>query len=204
MRYSDEAGVLAVQIAREAMEAFVERRPMRSFHVPQTFEAKTAAFVTLMNYHAKDEAERLRGCIGYTEPYFPLLKTVVKCAEGAAQDPRFPPLRPEELGGVLVEVSLLTTPEELEVKRRRDIPKHIRLGVDGIVVAQGAARGVFLPEVATEFHMDAETFLSECCMNKAGLMPDAWLEESTRVKTFQTEIFEEVEPRGAIVRRKPS
>lgn len=202
MRYTDAEGVLAVQIAREAMEAFVEQRKMRSFVVSKAFEEKAAAFVTLTNYEAPDEGSKLRGCIGYTEPYFALLKTVVKCAEGAAEDPRFPPLSPSELGKVLVEVSLLTVPEEVEAKKRRDLPKHIRLGVDGIIVAQGAARGVFLPEVATEFHMDAETFLSECCMGKAGLMPDAWLDESTRVKTFQTEIFEEVEPRGAIVRRK--
>ncbi len=202
MRYTDQEGILAVQIAREALEAFVEGRSMRSFVVPKTFEEKAAAFVTLSNYRADSEEGRLRGCIGYTEPYFPLLKTVVKCAEGAAQDPRFPPLGQDELTRVLVEVSLLTVPQEVQVKKRRDLPKEIRLGVDGIVVAQGAARGVFLPEVATEFHMDAETFLSECCMGKAGLMPDAWLDESTRVKTFQTEIFEEVEPRGPIVRRK--
>ena len=201
MRYSDAEGTLAVQIAREALEAHVEGRSMRSFVVPDSFKEKAAAFVTLTNYRAKDEADRLRGCIGYTDPFFPLLKTVVKCAEGAAEDPRFPSLRPEELGGVLVEVSLLTVPQEVQVKKRRDLPKQIRLGIDGIIVMQGAARGVFLPEVATEFNMDAETLLSECCMNKAGLMPDAWLDESTRVKTFQTEIFEEVEPRGAIVRR---
>ncbi len=201
MRYTDPDGILAVQIAREALEAFVEERTMRSFVVPKSFEEKAGAFVTLSNHGVEDPYEKLRGCIGYPEPFFPLLKAIVKSAEGAAEDPRFPPLRPEELPKVVVEVSLLTPPEPLEVKKQRDLPHHIRLGVDGIVVAQGPSRGLFLPQVATEHHMDAETFLSECCM-KAGLMPDAWLEDSTRVKTFQTEIFEEVEPRGAVVRRK--
>jgi uncharacterized protein (TIGR00296 family) len=201
MRYTDQEGVLAVQIAREALEAFVEDRAMRSFVVPKTFEEKAGAFVTLTKHGVEDPYERLRGCIGYPEPFFALLKSVVKSAEGAAEDPRFPPLRPEELTKVIVEVSLLTTPQPIEVKKQRDLPKQIRLGEDGIVVAQGAYRGLFLPQVATEHHMDAETFLAECCM-KAGLMPDAWLEDSTRVKKFQSEIFEEVEPRGAIVRRK--
>ena len=200
MRYTDQEGILAVQIAREALEAFVERRAMRSFVVPRKFEEKAGAFVTLSNHGIEDPYERLRGCIGYPEPFFPLLKSLVRSAEGAAEDPRFPPLRAPELPKIVVEVSLLTIPEPLEVKKPRDLPKHLRLGEDGIVVAQGANRGLFLPQVATEHHMDAETFLSECCM-KAGLMPDAWLDDSTRVKTFQTEIFEEVEPRGAVVRR---
>jgi uncharacterized protein (TIGR00296 family) len=200
MRYSDPEGTLAVQIAREALEAFVEGRSMRSFVVPKAFEEKAGAFVTLTKHGVEDPYERLRGCIGYPEPFFPLLKAVVKSAEGAAEDPRFPPLKPNELPKVLVEVSLLTPPQPIDVKKQRDLPKQIQLGVDGIVVAQGPNRGLFLPQVATEHGMDAETFLSECCM-KAGLLPDAWLEDSTRVKKFQTEIFEEVEPRGAIVRR---
>ena len=201
MRYADAEGILAVQIAREAIEAFVERRSMRSFVVPKRFEEKAGAFVTLNRHGVEDPSEKLRGCIGYPEPFFPLLKAVVKSAEGAAEDPRFPPLQAEELAIVVVEVSLLTPPEPIEVKKQRDLPNAIRLGEDGIVVAQGPYRGLFLPQVATEHHMDAETFLAECCV-KAGLLPDAWLDESTRVKKFQSEIFEEVEPRGAIVRMK--
>ena len=202
MRYTEQEGTLAVQIAREALEAFVEDRAMASFAVPASFQERAGAFVTLTNHGVEDPYDKLRGCIGYPEPFFPLLKAIVKSAEGAAEDPRFPPLRREELPKVVVEVSLLTPPEPIEVKKQRELPKHIRLGEDGIVVAQGPYRGLFLPQVATEHHMDAETFLSECFM-KAGLMPDAWLDDATRVKKFQTEIFEEVEPRGAIVRRAP-
>ncbi|HEY7587479.1 MAG TPA: TIGR00296 family protein [Thermoplasmata archaeon] len=197
MRYSDEEGQLAVRVAREALEAFVEGRAMRSFEIPRTFEEKAGAFVTL-NLHPSGE---LRGCIGYPEPFFPLLKSIVRGAEGAAEDPRFPPVRPEELRGIAVEVSLLTPPQPVEVKKPRDLPKRIDIGTDGIIVAQGPYRGLFLPQVAIENHMDAETFLSECCM-KAGLLPDAWFEPTTRVKKFQAEIFAELEPRGPVTRRK--
>lgn len=196
MRYSDEEGRLAVQIARESLEAFVERRPMRSFVVPHAFEAKAGAFVTL-NEHPSGE---LRACIGYPEPFFPLLKSVVKGAEGAAEDPRFPPLRAEELRKVTVEVSLLTPPQPLEAKKPRDLAKQVVVGEDGLIVAQGPFRGLLLPQVAVEYKWDAEEFLSETCV-KAGLLPDAWFEPSTRVKKFQAEIFAEVEPGGAIVRR---
>ncbi len=197
MRYTDEEGELAVRIAREALEAYVERRAMRSFVVPPSFQEKAGAFVTL-NVHPGGD---LRGCIGYPEPFFPLLKSIVKGAEGAAEDPRFPPVRPNELPHLLVEVSLLTPPQPIEVKRTRDLPKHVVIGEDGLIVAQGPYRGLLLPQVATEQGWDAETFLSEACM-KAGLLPDAWFDEATRVKKFQAEIFSEVEPRGAVVRRK--
>jgi uncharacterized protein (TIGR00296 family) len=197
MRYSDDEGRLAVEMAREAIEAFVEGRTMRSFVVPSSFEAKAGAFVTLTSHPGGE----LRGCIGYPEPFFALLKSVIKGAEGAAEDPRFPPLRTDELGGIAVEVSILTSPQAVESKKPRDRPKEIVVGVDGLIVAQGANRGLLLPQVAVEWHWDAEEFLSEACM-KAGLLPDAWFEPNTRVKKFQADIFAEVEPRGAVRRRK--
>jgi len=198
MRYSDEEGELAGRIAREALDAFVERRGMRSFAVPPSFEAKAGAFVTL-NVHPSGE---LRGCIGYPEPFFPLLKAIVKSAEGAAQDPRFPPLAREELDGVVVEVSLLTPPQAIDVRKPKDLPNHVQVGVDGLIVAQGPYRGLLLPQVAAEYRWDAAEFLSETCV-KAGLLPDAWLDAATRVRKFQAEIFGEVEPRAAVVRRNP-
>lgn len=197
MRYSNEDGELAVLIAREALDAFVEGRDLRSFVVPKAFEEKAGAFVTL-NLHPSGD---LRGCIGYPEPFFPLLKSVVKAAEGSAEDPRFPPLRPEELTKILVEVSLLTPPQPIEVKKPKELPKHISVGEDGLIVAQGPYRGLLLPQVAVEWGWDAAEFLSEACM-KAGLLADAWFEPTTRVKKFQAEIFTEVEPRGAVVRHR--
>lgn len=196
MRYSDPDGDLAVRIARDALEAFVTGRAMQSFRLPSSFDEKAGAFVTLNLY----PGGQLRGCIGYPEPFFPLLKSIVKGAEGAAEDPRFPPMRPEELDTVTVEVSLLTPPQPIDVKKPKELVKHVRIGEDGLIVAQGPYRGLLLPQVATEWNWDEETFLSETCM-KAGLLADAWLDPATRVKKFQAEIFTEVEPRGAVVRR---
>jgi len=124
----------------------------------------------------------------------------VKAAEGACEDPRFPPLPADEVGHVVVEVSLLTRPEIVEVKRPKEYVRAIAVGRDGIIVAQGSARGLLLPQVPTEWGWGAEEFLSEACM-KAGLLPDAWLDEATRIYTFQAEIFSEVEPRGVVARR---
>ena len=196
MAYTDEEGELAVRIARDAVESHVLSRPLRTFSVPARFNEKAGAFVTL-NTHP---GENLRGCIGYPSPFFPLIKALVRAAEGACEDPRFPPLGKDELDRIVVEVSLLTNPELIEVKKPKEYAKAVTVGVDGLIVAQGPARGLLLPQVPVEWGWGPEDFLSETCM-KAGLLPDAWLDESTRVYKFQSEVFAETEPRGAIVRR---
>lgn len=196
MAYADAEGELAVKIARQAIDSYVRRRPLPTIAVPERFNERAGAFVTL-NTHPEGH---LRGCIGYPSPFFPLIKALVKAAEGACVDPRFPPLPEDEVGRVVVEVSLLTRPELVEVKKPKEYAKVISVGRDGLIVAQGPARGLLLPQVPTEFGWGPEEFLSEACM-KAGLLPDAWLDDATRIYTFQAEIFSEVEPRGVVARR---
>src|SRR5439155_1599802 len=87
--------------------------------VPERFNEKAGAFVTL-NTHPESH---LRGCIGYPSPFFPLVKALVKAAEGACEDPRFPPLQEDEVARVVVEVSLLTHPELLTVKKPKEYAK---------------------------------------------------------------------------------
>src|SRR2546422_7568880 len=133
MSYADRDGELAVRIAREALEAHVLRRAKRTVEIPKAFETKSGAFVTL-NEHPSG---LLRGCIGYPQPFFSLVKSIEKGAEGAAEDPRFPHLTPEELDRVTVEDSILTPPQLIEVKKPKDIAKSVNVGVDGLTVAQG-------------------------------------------------------------------
>ncbi len=196
MAYTTEEGELAVRIARDAVDAHATRRPSRAFPVPPRFNEKAGAFVTL-NTHPEGD---LRGCIGYPSPFFPLIRALVRAAEGACEDPRFPRLQGDEVDRIVVEVSLLTNPELVEVKKPRDYARAIAVGVDGLIAAQGKARGLLLPQVPVEWGWGPEEFLSETCL-KAGLLPDAWLEETTRIYKFQSEVFAETEPRGAVVRR---
>ena len=197
MSYSDLDGQLAVRIAREAIEARLLGRPRRPFGIPETFEEKSGAFVTINNHPSGD----LRGCIGYPQPFFSLVKSIERAAESAAtEDPRFPPMRHDELDGVTVEVSILTPPKLIEVKKPKERPGYVTIGVDGLSIAQGPYRGILLPQVAVEEGFDASDFLSHACM-KAGLLADAWLDPETRVYTFQAEVFAEVDPRGLVVRR---
>lgn len=196
MGYTDEDGTLSVRIARDAIDAHVSARRPTASPAPPHFEEKAGVFVTI-NQHP---GGLLRGCIGFPSPFFPLFQALVRAAEGACEDPRFPSLRAEEVDHIVVEVSLLTRPDLISVKKSKDYARAIEIGTDGIIVAQGPARGLLLPQVPVEWGWDAQEFLSEGCV-KAGLLPDAWLDESTRIYKFRSEIFAELEPRGPVVRR---
>ena len=195
--YSDEDGELAVRIARAAVEGYVKHTKFPLPKVPELFKEKSGVFVTLTTH----PGDSLRGCIGYPEPIMPLIDAIKDAAVSAAsRDPRFPPVKPDELRTVKVEVSLLTPPEEISVKKPSDQVGEVRVGVDGLIVQRGFARGLLLPQVPVEWGWDAEEFVCQTCL-KAGLMPDAWLQEGTKVFKFQAEVFSEEEPGGAVRRR---
>lgn len=203
MELSTEEGRRAVAIARGVLETHV-----RGSSSPVTdgdsavFQVKRGVFVTLNR--ADPVGERLRGCIGFPYPSKPLGEAIRAAAIAAAtEDPRFPPVAEDELGSLVVEVSVLTPPKDVSVPRRQDLPSMIRIGTDGLIVEDAYHSGLLLPQVATEFGLDQTEFLSQACM-KAGLPPDSWLDESTRVLAFQAEIFAEAKPRGEAQRVSPS
>jgi uncharacterized protein (TIGR00296 family) len=198
--FSDRDGELAVKIARAAVESHVKHTEPVMPKVPDIFKKNYGVFVTLTTY----PDDQLRGCIGYPEPVMPLLKALKDAAVSAcSRDPRFPEVRPEELKRIRVEVSLLTTPEEVKVKKPKDFISCVKIGEDGLIMQRGYSRGLLLPQVPVEWHWDAEEFLCQCCL-KAGLMPDSWLQDGTKVFKFQAEVFSEDKPGGDVKRRSLS
>lgn len=197
-------GTRAVRIARTAIEAALSSdppkdpaTPFRSVELPKGFDEPRGVFVTLTE--RRDGA--LRGCIGFPVPVYPLRAAIPRAAVAAAvEDPRFRPLGRAELGRTLIEVSLLTVPEPLDVADPLDRPGAVRIGRDGLIVDAEGASGLLLPQVAPEQGWDARTFLEETC-RKAGLRGDAWRSPRTRFRRFQAEIFDETEPGGDVVRR---
>lgn len=165
-------------LARRAIEAALQARPMVSVPPAEVFQVRQGAFVTLW------QAGRLRGCIGQVEPLYPRGEVIVHCAVAAAtRDPRFSPLTLVELNEVEIEISLLSP---LSPAR----PEDIVVGRHGVLVSWGVHRGVFLPEVASEHGWSVERLLSEAC-RKAGLPPAQWRHPDTRIEVFTTESFRE-------------
>jgi len=140
----------------------------------------SGVFVTLK------KAGALRGCMGTLGSEGGLAESVRYAAHCAAlQDPRFLPVTEDELSALTIEVSILSAP----------LPMHgldeLQLGTHGIIVQQGSRRGLFLPQVATEHHLDKIAFLSRCCSEKAGLAPDAWRKPDTQVLLFTANVYHE-------------
>jgi len=156
---------------------------------PEQYREPRGVFVTL---HTWPEHE-LRGCIGYPEPVYPLAVGIINASIHVCSDPRFEHLRAEELDRTVIEISVLTKPQLIEVKDPKEYEKRIILGQDGLIVRRGVFTGLLLPQVASQHGLDVHEFLIETCL-KAGLPPTAWTEPKTRVFKFQAEVFGEERP----------
>jgi hypothetical protein len=200
--FSINDGRFLVNLARTAIEEYLSkgREIDPPPDTPKHLLEKSGVFVTL---NSTRPTPQLRGCIGYPFPTDPLAVATVRSAiEAATGDPRFDHVELAEFKErVVVEVSVLTAPKELTAKEPVERAKEIQIGRDGLIVGRGARRGLLLPQVAPEWKWDAEEFLSNCCL-KAGLPPDAWLDEDTRVEKFQAIIFEESGPNGEVHLKK--
>jgi AmmeMemoRadiSam system protein A len=125
----------------------------------------------------------LRGCLGTLENCCRLAEAVVRCAaDSASEDPRFAAVSADELPEIRLEVSILSPLERIE-----PAPHAFTIGVHGLVVEQGARRGLLLPQVATEWGWTPEQFLRQTCL-KAGLSADAW-QRGAEVYRFAAEVF---------------
>jgi AmmeMemoRadiSam system protein A len=174
---ADRAALLG--IARGAILAHLGGRPPPPLPAAGPLAEPRGAFVTL---HAQGE---LRGCIGSFEPTGTLARTVADLAVASAtRDPRFPPLREDEVAALAVSVSVLGP------RRPLPEPRAVRVGVDGLSVKSGWHRGVLLPGVAALHGWDAEEFLKHVCL-KAGLHARAWQEPGIELSTFEAEEFGE-------------
>lgn len=196
-----EEGAFLVRIARATITSFLTIKRVPEIRPPYPkLEEKSGAFVTLNTY---PEGE-LRGCIGFPEPIYPLYRAVMRAALAAAfEDPRFPPLAEEELGRVVVEVSVLTPPERIDSisERREELPRLVEVGRHGLIVRRGPYSGLLLPQVAVEYSWDSTEFLDHTCL-KAGLRPRCWLADGTEVYRFSAIVFAEESPNGRVILRE--
>jgi uncharacterized protein (TIGR00296 family) len=189
-----------VSIARRSLDSFVKTGMVDPAAAPMDtyLKEKSGVFVTLSTPGSSGGS--LRGCIGFPYPVKELGSALLEAAIAAAsEDPRFPPVTPKELESVLVEVSILSKPQELRVERPQDFPSQIQIGKDGLIVSDTSHSGLLLPQVATDFGLGALNFLSVAC-TKAGLLPDSWLTNGLKMQKFQAEVFAEELPRGPIRR----
>jgi len=195
---SDE-GAFLVRLARRAVEENLKDGRIISppKDVSPKLQERSGVFVTINT--VKGRKRDLRGCIGFPYPTYPLVRAVIEAAvESAIRDPRFPPMKPQELDHVVFEVSVLTPPQLITVASPQEYPSKIEVGVDGLIVESGLYKGLLLPQVPVEWEWEAEEFLCQCCM-KAGLSPDCWVLKGTKIYKFSSVIAQELKPNGQVI-----
>jgi AmmeMemoRadiSam system protein A len=183
MPLNESQRTLLLMTARQSIDyGFSHKRPLPvtpKEHPP--LDKPGASFVTL---HHKGH---LRGCIGSLEAYRPLLVDVAEHAFDAAfGDPRFEPLQSQELDGLSVDISILSAPMELRFDNQQDLLAQIRPGIDGLILAEGARRGTFLPSVWESLATTTD-FLQHLKL-KAGL-PGGYWSDTIKVWRYTTESF---------------
>ena len=114
-------------------------------------------------------------------PVAPLHRAVAETARAAAfQDSRFLPVTKDEVSQLEISLSVLS--------RLFPVPScSVEVGRHGLVISDGARRGLLLPQVPIENGWDQETFLEQTC-RKAGLPLDAW-RKNAMIEAFTAEVF---------------
>ena len=170
-----------MEIARKSIENYLKTgKKLEVQEADPVLTKDLGAFVTL------HEHGELRGCIGNLIGNEPLYLAVRDMAiESAVGDPRFTPLKLNELANIEIEISVLSPMKKISS------PDEIKLGTHGVLIRRGFNSGVYLPQVATETGWSKEEFLSSLCAHKAGLAADAWKDKTTDIYIFTAEVFSE-------------
>jgi len=176
MSFAEEA----LQAVRKTLTEVLAGRPAPIFDfVDPRFKEHCGLFVTLKKHG------ELRGCIGLVRGIEPLSQAIGEMAVAAAtHDPRFSPVRLNELPDIDIEISVLTP-----MSKVTDV-SEIKIGRDGLMLQYRGHSGLLLPQVPIEWNWDVEEFLENLC-HKAGLTPGSHLQPGATLLKFSADIFSE-------------
>ena len=113
--------------------AVIEHRHLTVYgNIPEVLMSVGASFVTLL------KEGQLRGCIGTLDAYRPIIEDIAGNSYSAAmQDPRFPAVVVDELDELELSLSVLSTPQELNIESETQLQRSIRPGIDGVILQEG-------------------------------------------------------------------
>jgi AmmeMemoRadiSam system radical SAM enzyme/AmmeMemoRadiSam system protein B/AmmeMemoRadiSam system protein A len=194
IEFTEQQDAQILTFARAVVESALRAQIFTSAHLPEPLDQAPSygMFVTLYR------GEQLRACKGQwggtsdggLAPLNHVLSHVAR--DSATNDPRFPRITLAELPFLRIEISLMYNPQAITA-RGEDRLACVQVGKHGLVIAHPHGRGLLLPQVATEHHWDARTFLEQVCL-KAGLPTQAWREDQARLMTFCARILSDPAP----------
>jgi hypothetical protein len=195
---SEKDGQILVKTARMVVTDYLKNGSKTELgkKFQEDFSFNSGVFVTLNNPLG------LRGCIGYPLPDKKLFNALEEAAISAAtEDPRFPPVKFEELDSITFEVTVLTPPTKIEVSDSQEYLSKIKIGQNGLIVKYGYNSGLLLPQVPVEYGWNEKEFLEYTC-EKAGLPKEYWQKEDVEILKFEGIVFKEKDPNGEIIQEK--
>jgi len=179
-RLEEDDKVELLRLARTTLESYLSAGSIPQYHTSRPgLRVRAGAFVSLHN------SGELRGCIGQLTADRELYRIIQSCSVSAAtEDSRFLPVTHDELPQIEIEISVLTPFRRIKSSEEIEVGKH------GLYMVCGAHRGLLLPQVATQYNWDRDTFLAQTC-RKSGLPELAWKDPATAIHVFEAQVFSE-------------
>lgn len=183
MNLTVEEKRILLEAARKSIQTIFgkEEADKPDFKLYPILKENAGAFVTLT------KKKELRGCIGYITSDKNLFDTVCSAAIQAAEnDPRFLPVKENEMHNISIEVSVLSQPSPIKSY------DEIKIGVHGLILEEKGRRGLLLPQVPVEHHLNKEQYLDAIC-NKTGFPSGYWKTKQLKLSGFTATVFSEEE-----------
>ena len=165
-------------LARQAIaDGLIETSSLNIDSEKAYLQSQQACFVSLkIPDSSPNQLLQLRGCIGNLQVNGSLYQRLCRNAYLAAfKDSRFPPLSAAEFAQVIIEISILSTPESIEVTSQQQLLTQLKPGIDGLILRYQDKQATFLPSVWQQLP-DPQQFVEQL-KQKAQLAPDFWSNE---------------------------
>jgi len=150
-----------IELAKKAVEKYIKvGKVLSNKNILEEFiKEKAGVFVSIK------KKGKLRGCIG---TIYPTKNSIVEeiisnAISSATKDPRFLPVREEELEFLTYSVDILSEPEKIEDISQLDPEKY------GVIVKSGHKTGLLLPDLEG---VDTPKMQVNIAKSKAGIFPD--------------------------------
>ena len=150
-----------VRLARETIEKYILTRERNMVPAEAPAEMKERRAGVFVSIH---EDGRLRGCIGTMRPVYGCIaeEIIQNAVSAATRDPRFDPIRPDELERLEINVDVLSEPERIRSRDELDVKRY------GVIVSSGSKRGLLLPDLDGVDTVDEQVSIA---MRKGGITP---------------------------------
>jgi AmmeMemoRadiSam system protein A len=145
---------------------------------PPSFQQDAACCVTLTLKN------KLRGSIGTSYAQRPLVLDIIHNAYSAAfDDPRYNPVKKEDIHDIKIDISVLTTPTPISFLNEEDLLDKLQGTTDGIILQEGVHKATFLPSAWKAFSNPSE-FIAALKV-QAGLNAGYW-SDNIVISRYQT------------------